>query len=130
MDESKIEKFEDICRRLHLKKPSRCRICGQYPVLRTTYHMVGMSTVVECQCGIKIPVCCNLIKMVEYWDAINADSYTPEMERRWIGKPRVCLTCLLKDRCTECAKIRKDRLLEYGCSYHVMEIEKEDGEEE
>jgi len=119
-----IEKFEDLSKKTGLVV-SKCRNCGQLPVLKTLYDDLDKETRIECKCGIRIPVSQDMLKdIISYWNQVNGfNDYIPNSKPRYIGKGRECMTCMNKKRCTEARRL--PNLTEYVCYDWVEEKIKE-----
>ncbi len=119
-----VEKFEDLGKRLHIV-PCRCSQCGRYPVLVTRHDEMGYAgSTIECECGLRIPVVARrLDEMLVEWERINAKQFTPSDKPRYVGKPSVCMTCFLKNKCTEFAGLKCSERMERRCPDWIEEDE-------
>ena len=119
-----IEKLEDIGKRLNLEI-SRCKQCGGIPSIITRYDDLSRDVDIVCECGLKIPVgYTRLDQTIEMWNNMNrTDMFTPREKPHWVGKPRVCASCVQRRICVEARKI--SNLYEFACYDWVEEIVKE-----
>jgi len=120
----KIDKFEDLYKRLK-RNPCKCSQCGRLPVLKTSFDDMGWRHFeIECECGLRIPVGFDTIsEMLDNWERVNAESFTPREKAFDVGIPRICNTCHLKGRCTEYAGMRPMDRKQRRCSEWILDEE-------
>lgn len=116
-----VDKFEDLKKSIRRKgRISKCKACGKYPILKTLVDEMGWrETRIECECGLCIPIGGRIEQILDAWEQINNDEYTPVDKPYYVGKPSICLTCYLSAKCTEFRKMNEDQRMELVCGNYI-----------
>ena len=117
------ERLDELGKKLKIRV-KKCKKCGNFPFLNTLIDEQSWRDVyIKCQCGLEIPIDGGAKSIIEAWNEINDDKkpFTPVNKPYYVGKPSVCMHCLLRERCTECAKLNEKAKMEYVCGNFVFE---------